>query len=125
MATIDNSPQVETARRIERAIEELLREGADVPRPSDSYLVLGSLARAHAALTRVLEQWAEWHAAVELGVHLDDDEEDAGSENPSWARAERELRDAATSSRATAEALDRAHTANGVASWFDEIRAFD
>lgn len=123
MATTDISPQVGLAKQIEEATSALIQAGAEVPRPSDSYAVLGSLTRAQSELTRVFEQLAEWHAGVEIGVHHAGDEAAHESGNPSWARAEQALREAVQHSQAAASALGLAHTANGVASWFDELRS--
>lgn len=123
MATTDISPQVGLANQIEEATSALIQAGAEVPRPSDSYAVLGSLTRVQSELTRVFEQLAEWHAGVEIGVHHAGDEAAHESGNPSWARAEQALRVAVEHSQAAASALGDAHTANGVASWFDELRA--
>lgn len=121
MAMTEPSPQVALAHRIADASAALQRAGADVPRPSDSYAVLGALTQAQTDLTRIYEQFAAWHAATEVGVHHAGDDASDESENPSWTRAELALRDAARHSAAAAVALGSAHTANGVASWFDEI----
>ena len=122
MTTTPTSPQVRLATAGDAAVRALIEAGADVSRPSDSYAVLGALARVQSGLTRVFEQYADWHAGVEVGVHHAGDAPDDEA-NPSWARAESALRDAVEHSRAAAAALERAHTANGVASWYDEIRA--
>jgi len=121
MSTTEPSPQVALARRIAEASADLRRAGADVPRPSDSYAVLGALTQAQTDLTDIYEQLAQWHAAAEVGVHHAGDDPSDESENPSWTRAELALRDAVRHSAAAAVALGLAHTANGVASWFDEI----
>lgn len=122
MGTPDISPQVKLATQLENATAALIKAGAEVPRPSDSYAVLGSLTRAQSELTRVFEQLAEWHAGVEIGVHHAGDEAAHESGNTSWARAEEALREAVEHSQAAATALGAAHTANGVASWYDELR---
>lgn len=121
MGTIETSPQVELARRIEEASAALRRDGVDVRRPSDSHALLEALTQAQTDLTGIYEQLAAWHAAAEVGVHHAGDDDADPSENPSWTRAAFALRDSARHSAATAVALGVAHTANGVATWFDEI----
>jgi hypothetical protein len=105
MADNDELGQVHTAEKLEAAARDLVRLTREVLRPSDSHALLGNLTTAQESLAQVYVQLAEWHSQVVQGVHYAGEEESARS------------------GKAAAEALNRAHSANGLARWFDEVRS--
>lgn len=122
MTTSEKSSQLLITEALLAAASDVADSVAQIPRPSDSYAILGDLARVQESLTLAYERLADWHDQVVEGVHhAGDAGED--TDNPSWLDAGRSLRQAADSSTAVADALRHAHSANGVARWFDEIRA--
>ncbi|HAM25541.1 MAG TPA: hypothetical protein DCP11_02255 [Microbacteriaceae bacterium] len=123
MTATEKSSQVFITEALAAAAHDVADSTADIPKPSDSYAILASLAGTQESLTRAYEQLAAWHGQVVEGVHHAGEAEGGDPDNPGWVNAERSLRRAADRSAAAAEALRTAHTANGVARWFDEIRA--
>jgi hypothetical protein len=122
VTTSEKSSQLLITEALLAAASDVADSVAHIPRPSDSYAILGDLARVQEALTLAFERLADWHGQVVEGVHHAGDGGD-DPDNPGWVDAERSLRRAADSSTAAADALRHAHSANGVARWFDEIRA--
>jgi hypothetical protein len=123
MAENDTSAAVTAAENLDAVSGDLVRLTREVLRPSDSHQLLGNLTTAQESLAQVYVQLAEWHSQVVQGVHYAGEEEPGGSGNAGWLRAELALEEAARSARAVAEALKRAHSANGLAEWFDEVRS--
>lgn len=123
MADNDELDQVHTSEKLEAAARDLVRLTREVLRPSDSHALLGNLTTAQESLAQVYVQLAEWHSQVVQGVHYAGEEEPGGAGNTGWVRAELALEEAARSGKAAAEALNRAHSANGLARWFDEVRS--
>lgn len=123
MADNDAPDPVRTAEKLEAVTRDLVLLTREVLRPSDSHLILGNLTTAQESLAQVYVQLAEWHSQVVQGVHYAGEEETGSTGNAGWLRAELALEEAARSGRAAAEALKRAHSANGLASWFDEVRS--
>ncbi len=111
------------SEKLESAARDLVRLTREVLRPSDSHALLGNLTTAQESLAQVYVQLAEWHSQVVQGVHYAGEEEPGGAGNTGWVRAELALEEAARSGKAAAEALNRAHSANGLARWFDEVRS--
>ena len=122
MAVNEESRQVEIAETLSEVARSLVRSTRVVPRPFDSYSLLGSLAVAQEVLAQIYAQLAEWHGQVLQGVHHSGEDERGSLDNPGWARAELELQDAAHHAAAAEASLRRAHSANGVVKWFDEAR---
>ena len=112
-----------TAERVEDAARDLVRSTQKISRPSDVNDVLRRLGSAQRMLTQSYEQLAAWHSQVVPGVHYSGDGESGGSGSPAWIRAEFGLHEASHYSANAADALERARSANGVACWFDEIKA--
>lgn len=122
MADDQKTNQVQTAERVEHAVQELARSTRDIPRPSDSTPLLESLQRSQATLNQVYRQLAEWHGAALEGVHHGGEEkEHADPLNRSWTRAELALQEAVQYGENASDALGRARGANTVARWFDEV----
>lgn len=112
-----------TSERLEEATRDLVRSTLEISRPSDINVVLRRLSSAQAMITQAYEQLAAWHAQVVQGVHYAGEGEPDGSGSPAWVRAEFALHEAAHYSANAVDALERARSANGVARWFDEIKA--
>lgn len=123
VASTEKSSQVGIAEALRAAARDVAGSTVDVVRPSDSSILIGILTEAQDELTLAYERLAAWHGQVVQGVHHSGEGSGGDPENPGWVGAERALREAADTSAATADALRRAHSANGVARWFDEIRA--
>jgi hypothetical protein len=123
VASNEKSSQVLITEALEAAARDVANATVEIPRPSDSYTLLAHLASAQEVLTQAYEQLAAWHGKVVQGVHHSGEDAGGDPDNPGWVGAERALREAAGHSAAAADALRRAHSANGVARWFDEIRA--
>jgi hypothetical protein len=123
VASTEKSSQVRIAETVQAAARDVAQSAVEISRPSDSYILLGILAAAQDELTQAYDLLATWHGQVVQGVHHSGEGAGGDPENPGWVGAERALREAAGTSATTADALRRAHSANGVARWFDEIRA--
>lgn len=123
MADNDAPNPVPAAEKLDAVTGDLVRLTRGVLRPSDSHQLLGNLTTAQESLAQVYVQLAEWHSQVVQGVHYAGEEDSGSSGNAGWLRAELALEEAARCGRAAAEALKRAHSANGLARWYDEVRS--
>ncbi len=122
VAVNEESRQVEIAETLSEVARSLVHSTKAVPRPFDSYTLLGNLTAAQEALAQIYTQLAKWHGQVLQGVHHSGEDERGSLDNPGWARAELELQDAARHAAAAVASLRRAHSANGVVKWFDEAQ---
>jgi hypothetical protein len=121
MAKSQESSQVQVIGKLEAVTRDVAESTKDIPRPADSYIMLGLLAGAQETLAVVYRQLAAWHAQVKHGVHHGGEHESSVPGDPSWVRAELALQEAARYADAAVDALKRAHLANGVARWYEEI----
>jgi hypothetical protein len=121
MSEQENSSQIQAAEKLETAATELAGELQEILKPSDVSALLLSLGSAQSTLDTVYLRLAQWHGQATAGVHHAGDER-GNPDNPATVRAEIALREAAQYGSDAAAALARAHAANDVMLWFDEIR---
>lgn len=120
MSVNEEGRQVEIAAEVEELTRTLAHSTRAVPRPSDSYPLLGELTASVDHLAQVIAQLAKWHYRVEDGVHYDG--EDGGS-TASATSAGAALDAAAHALTEASEHIGQAHSSNAVVRWYDEPRA--
>lgn len=129
MAVNEEQRQVAIAREIAELARTLAHSTRDIPRPSDSYALLGELSAAQRSLAQVYEQLAVWHGQVRTGLHHDGDDPSAGTEaygiGGAANRAASLLREAGERAALAEDSLREAHSANGVVRWFDSTDPTD
>lgn len=117
------SSQLLAARQLEKAARDFAATMAtEITRPSDTTDLLLNLGTIQGTLNEVYTGLALWHGQVVHGVHHAGEDERGDPENPGWVRADIALREAAQYGADATAALDRAHRANDVALWFDDVR---
>ena len=116
MTTNEEGRQVAIAAEIEEMTRSLAHSTRTVPRPFDSYRLLGELSATADHLAQVLTQLATWHRNVEDGTHYDG--EDDGRTGSPLAAAD-ELDTAARAFAEASEHISRAHSANAGVRWYD------
>lgn len=119
MAANQESRQTAIANELFDVAKELAHSTRTVPQPPDSYELLGALTATQRLLAQVYEQLAEWHGAVEDGVHYAGvDEPGVPSEHDTGPDAAAvHLHDAAARALTAEIALGLAQRANGVVRW--------
>ncbi|WEO76019.1 hypothetical protein BJQ94_11610 [Cryobacterium sp. SO2] len=125
MAVNEEGRQPEIANELAEAARTLAHSTRTVPRPSDSYELLGALADAQAALGQVYAQLDAWHCAAVDGRHYDGEDERGIPGQPAagtTGTVSVSLRTATAKAMATANLLLKAHNTNGVVRWFDEVK---
>lgn len=122
MTIKQKSSQVLAAEHLEKAARDFAATTAEITKPSDAAALLLSLGAVQGTLNEVYIRLAQWHGQVVHGVHHAGQDERGDPQNPGWVRADIALREAAQYGADATAALDRAHRANDVALWFDEVR---
>lgn len=122
MDMAQKSSQIAAAERLEDAAKQFAEATKEIVRPSDTAALLLSLGTVQSTLDDIYTSLARWHGQVVEGVHHAGEDERGDPGNPGWVRADVALREAAQYGADAAAALVRAHSANDVALWFDEIR---
>ena len=122
MTTNETSSQVRAAQQLEGVVRTFADETREIVKPSDGADLLQSLSSVQSTLSELYTALALWHGNAVHGRHHAGDGEHGDPENPSWRRASLALEEATQYSRDAAAALDRAHIADEVAVWFDEMR---
>jgi hypothetical protein len=118
----EDSRQIRAAEQLEKAVAEFADKTRDLSKPSDISGLLVSLGCAQSTLDAAHARLAQWHGQVVQGVHHAGEDACGDPENPARVRAEVALREAAQYGADAAAAPSRAHGANEVMLWFDEIR---
>jgi len=118
MAVNEEQRQAAIASEISELAETLAHSTRDVPRPIDSYSLLGELVATVNDLEQVCRQLGAWHALVIDGTHYAG-EDARGDGATGTVTAAAELERAAAALDAAGNALRAAHSANGVVRWFD------
>ncbi|WP_033373881.1 hypothetical protein [Glaciibacter superstes] len=118
----EDSSQIRAAEQLEKVATELAEKTKEIPKPSDISALLLSLSSVQSTLDAVYAHLAQWHGQSVQGTHHAGQDERGDPDDPGWIRAEIALREAAQYGADAAEALVRAHSANEVTLWFDEIR---
>lgn len=123
MAVNEEQRQVAIAAELAEAARTLAHSTRQIPRPFDSYTLLGELSAAQRSLAQVYEQLAVWHGQVEAGIHHDGEDPSARAEDygtgGAAGRAASLLREAAERAGLAEDSLREAHSANAVVRWFD------
>lgn len=119
MAINEDYRQTEVAAEVENAAKTLAHSTRRIPRPSDSYTLLGELHATTDHLHRVVAQLATWHQAVEDGVQYTG-EDDRGDGATGTVTAAEYLTTAARHLDEATQAIMAAHGANGVVRWYDK-----
>ncbi|POH67790.1 MULTISPECIES: hypothetical protein [Cryobacterium] len=125
MAVNEEGRQTEIANELAEVARTLAHSTRTVPHPSDSYELLGALADAQAALGQVYAQLDAWHSAAVDGRHYDGEDGRGIPGQPAagaTGTASVSLRAATVKAMATANLLLKAHNANGVVRWFDDVK---
>lgn len=127
MAVNEEQRQVAIAAELSEAARALAHSTRQIPRPSDSYALLGELAAAQRSLAQVYEQLATWHSEVQHGVHHDGEDPSGGSYGAGGAtvRVGSLLGEAAQRAGLAEDSLREAHSVNGVIRWFDSTDPTD
>lgn len=118
MTINEEARQLEDAVAIESKTRGLAHSTRDVPKPSDSYQMLGELSGAVDNLAQVLDQLATWHNRVEDGVHYDGE---AGDLYGNAEAAGSQLKAAALALKDARANIDQAHQFNSVVRWRDTV----
>ncbi|POH69173.1 hypothetical protein C3B59_05920 [Cryobacterium zongtaii] len=125
MAVNEEGRQTEIAGELAEAARTLAHSTRIVPRPSDSYELLASLRSAQDSLAQVYAQLAAWHEAAADGTHYNGEDDHGTPGLPAVGpdgQATGLLNLAAASAATTADLVARAHAANAVVRWFDEVK---
>ena len=129
MAVNEEQRQTTIAAELAELARTLAHSTRQIPRPSDSYTLLGELSAAQRSLAQVYEQLSMWHDQVQTGVHHDG--EDPSAEVAAYGaggaagRVASLLREAAERAGLAEDSLREAHSANGVIRWFDSTDPTD
>lgn len=125
MAINEESRQTEIADALAEAARTLAHSTRTVSRPSDSYELLASLRSAQDSLAQVYAQLAAWHGAVVDGTHYNGEDNHSIPGIPAvgeYGQATALLNMAAASAAKAADLVTKAHAANAVVRWFDEVK---
>jgi hypothetical protein len=120
-----NSRQLDIAHELAEVARILAHSTHAIPRPSDTYELLGVLTDVQAALGQVYAHLGAWHGAAQDGRHFDGKNEGdttgllaAGA----LGTGSVSLMTATANAMAAANLVLKAHNANGAVRWFDEVR---
>lgn len=116
MTINEEARQSDIAAELQELSRTLAHSTRAVPKPSESYRLLGELSSTVTDLAQVVNQIAQWHNQVEDGVHYDGED---GGRTGSPKLASSELLVAASSLILAAEHISRAHSHNAVVRWYE------
>jgi hypothetical protein len=125
MSDNEHGRQAEIADQLAEVARALAHATRAIPRPSDSYELLGALVDAQAALGQVYAQLEAWHGAAQDGRQYDGENERGIPGQPAagaGGSAAVSLRAATAHAMATANLVLKAYNANGVVRWFDDVK---
>lgn len=127
MAVNEEQRQTAIAAELAELARTLAHSTRQIPRPSDSYTLLGELSVAQRSLAQVYEQLSMWHDQVQPGVHHAGEDPSAGPQlyGTGVASATTLLREAAERAELAEQSLRDAHSANGIIRWFDSTDPTD
>ena len=115
----DNQRLVRTAEELAGRARLLVQSTETLSVPSDSYALLAELHATADRLSTVCGQLGVWHEQVVDGREYAGEDARGDGATGTVVAADELARAAATLATA-AEALGRAHTANGVVRWHDD-----
>lgn len=116
MTVNQEARQAAIAADVEQAARILAHSTRSVPKPWQSYSMLGELHEITSHLSQVARQLASWHGRVTDGVEYQGEDE-RGDGATGTVSAAANLEDAAAALDAATTALMKAHSANGVIRW--------
>lgn len=125
MAINEESRQVEIADQLAEIAKSLAHSTRAVPKPIDSYALIGDLVQAQEALAAVYGQLADWHGRVVDGTHYNGEDERSTTGDTATLQTKGFLELAAHEADQAANQLRKAHSVNGVIRWFDEVSQAD
>lgn len=125
MAINEEKQQVEIADQLAETVKSLAHSTRAIPRPSDSYALLADLAQAQEILAQVYARLADWHSRVLDGTHYNGEDGRSTTGEPAAEQVKGLLELAAHEADQAADQLRKAHSANGVIRWFDEVPEAD
>lgn len=125
MAINEETSAVEIADLLAETIKSLAHSTRAIPRPIDSYALLADLAQAQEILAQVYGQLAAWHGRVLDGTHYNGEDGRSTTGEPAAEQVRGLLELAAHEADQAAAQLRKAHSANGVIRWFDEVSEAD
>ena len=106
------------SQRMAEAARQLAHDTRNLETPSESYAILGDLVDTQRSIEQVLSQLAEWHRGTTADRHYSSGH---GESALGITTAVTELDLAAQQADGLQETLSRAHGANSVVRWFDEV----
>ncbi|ASD24161.1 hypothetical protein B7495_18590 (plasmid) [Cryobacterium sp. LW097] len=127
MSANEDGSQIEIADELAEVARSLAHATRTVPRPSDSYELLGVLQVAQQSLAQVYTHLATWHRDTVEGTHCNGTDGHSLYGVPATVAGASEqvtllLKIAAASASETADLVGKAQAANGVVCWFDEVK---
>ena len=125
MAINEETQQVEIADQLAEIVKTLAHSTRAVPKPSDSYALIADLAQAQEILAQIYAQLADWHGRVVDGTHYNGEDGRGTASQPAAEQVKGLLELAAHEADQAADQLRKAHSANGVIRWFDDIPETD
>lgn len=122
MTINDERRQVAIAAELAETARTLAHSTRNIPRPSDSYALLGNLVAAQRSIAQVYEQLAAWHGQVIEGIHHDGEEPSdvVRLHGRGTAGARAALLEAKEHAELVEHHLMAAHSSNGMIRWFDD-----
>lgn len=117
MAINEEYRQLEIAAEVEELMRTLAHSTRDVPKPSESYPMLGELGAIIDHAAQVCDQLASWNTRAQHGRHHDG--EDGGTTDSPRAVAY-QLTSAASALRKASEHVLSAQGFSSAVRWYDE-----
>jgi hypothetical protein len=125
MSVNEEGRQTEIANELAEVTRTLAHSTRTVPHPSNSYELLASLRSAQESLAEVYAQLATWHGAAVDGTHYNGEDGHGIPGIPAvgaHGQATHLLNMAAASATKAADLVSKAHSANAVVRWFDDVK---
>lgn len=116
MAINEEYRQLEIIRELEEQARRLTHSTRTVPNPPDSYDMLAELGSVISLLKQVVSQLKRWHLEVVDGQHYQGEDE-RGDGTTGTLKTAHALERATTALNVASEAIQNAHSANGVIRW--------
>ena len=125
MAVNEETRQLEIAHQLVETVQLLAHSTRTIPRPFDSYALLADLGHAQETLVQVYAQLAAWHGRVLDGTHYNGEDGRGTGDQPATEQVAALLELAAHEADQAADQFRKAHSANGIIRWFDEVPEAD
>ena len=125
MTTNEEAQQVAIADQLAETAKSLAHSTRAIPKPIDSYALIADLAQTQEILAQIYAQLADWHGRVVDGTHYKGEDGRSTAGQPAAEQVKGLLELAAHEADQAADQLRKAHSANGVIRWFDDIPETD